>query len=142
MVFGITTFEGLGGSFLITGFTFGLIDTNDLGSTVPGFLTRLLQPELRVLHCFNSGFAGVLRQVMHAFGTALLLALPQVLQLLLAGFFATGFGRALSGRQFFRCRFFQVFFAAGFLAAAFFLGGFGSLFWGLFFLNCHNLPFF
>src|SRR5258705_13955880 len=39
VVFGITIFKGLGGSFLITGFTLGLIDTNDLGSIVPGFFT-------------------------------------------------------------------------------------------------------
>src|SRR5258705_7556943 len=39
VVFGITIFKGLGGSFLMTGFTLGLIDTNDLGSIVPGFFT-------------------------------------------------------------------------------------------------------
>src|SRR4249919_1677914 len=38
VVFGITILEGLGGSFLITGFTFCLIDTNDFGSITPGFL--------------------------------------------------------------------------------------------------------
>jgi hypothetical protein len=29
---------GFGGSFLMIGFTLGFIDTNDLGSTAPGFL--------------------------------------------------------------------------------------------------------
>jgi len=37
VVFGITTFVGLGGSFLITGLAVGLIDTKDLGSTAPFF---------------------------------------------------------------------------------------------------------
>jgi hypothetical protein len=37
VVLGITIFECFGGSFFITGFTLTLIDTNDLGSTTPGF---------------------------------------------------------------------------------------------------------
>jgi hypothetical protein len=35
VVFGITTFVGLGGSFLTTGFAVGFIETNDLGSGAP-----------------------------------------------------------------------------------------------------------
>jgi len=38
VVFGITTFDGLGGSFFITGLAVGLIDTRDFGSNAPGFL--------------------------------------------------------------------------------------------------------
>src|SRR5688500_11023899 len=40
VVLGMITFMGFGGSFLITGFTFCLIDTSDLGSALPGFFTR------------------------------------------------------------------------------------------------------
>ena len=41
VVRGITTFPGLGGSFLITGFTVCFIDTNDLGSLAEGFFTGM-----------------------------------------------------------------------------------------------------
>jgi hypothetical protein len=37
VVFGIATFAGFGGSFLITGFAVGFIDTKDLGSNALGF---------------------------------------------------------------------------------------------------------
>jgi len=39
VVFGITILDGLGGSFFITGFAVGLIDTSDCGSKAPGFFT-------------------------------------------------------------------------------------------------------
>src|SRR3977135_4480349 len=55
VVFGITTFVGLGGSFFITGFAVGLIDTKDLGSTAPFFFTAGFAATGGGGACFTSG---------------------------------------------------------------------------------------
>ncbi|MFN8289347.1 MAG: hypothetical protein U0U70_03700 [Chitinophagaceae bacterium] len=113
VVFGITILAGFGGSFFITGCTFGFMETRDLGSTPP-FLTG----------AGGSAFAtGAGAGLAGAFGAGLG-----------AGFAAFGLGAFATGLAAFLgagltaflgaglgADFFTVFFAAG-LAAGFFLG--------------------
>ncbi|MDP4263958.1 MAG: hypothetical protein Q8941_15630 [Bacteroidota bacterium] len=131
VVFGITTFVGLGGSFFITGFVAGLIETSDLGSTNPFFLATGLTTGGGVgVAGFTSGLWGVLATTFEAglaagffSGTVFLDAGLAAIFLdtgvsfflgaafLLATGFETGFLTAFLGADL----------AAGFLEAGFFL---------------------
>src|SRR5688572_25657302 len=121
VVFGITTLEGLGGSFLITCFTEGFIDTNDLGSLLFGFLGATKGAGFSAGLATTAGFAATGAGLVTCFcGTTLA-----------AGFFgATFFGAGfLAGADFFTvffvtAVFLEAAFGAGlvaFLAACFFL---------------------
>ncbi|HEU4574573.1 MAG TPA: hypothetical protein VFS36_06185 [Chitinophagaceae bacterium] len=96
VVFGITTFTGLGGSFFTIGFTGGFIDTSDLGSVPAGF--------------FGAGFTGWL------LGAGLLTT----------AFLGAGFGSGFFGAVFLATAAFTAFLAAGlaaFLGAVLFGAG-------------------
>jgi len=95
VVRGMITLPDFGGSFLITGCTFGLIDTNDLGSTAPDFFGGGSGTGFAPF-CTGSGFATGLGRGFFAkiFGAP---------TMGLDGFLATGLG----------ADFFTVFFATG-----------------------------
>ena len=97
LVFGITTLVAFGGSFLVIGDTLSLIDTNDLGSTWPGFLATT----------FGAGGSGLAA----TFGAGLATGFATTFD---TGFFATGLGAAFLGAGFLGTDFFTVFFATGF----------------------------
>jgi hypothetical protein len=127
VVLGITTLEGLGGSFLITGVTFGFIDTNDFGSTTPFF------------NGFGggSGFTALAGGFAAGFGAGLGGCLGAGLLAPVPICFLGG------GGVFLGADFFTVFFAAGFFTAAFFPGlGLAAFLETCFFLLAIELPFF
>ncbi|HEX7904963.1 MAG TPA: hypothetical protein VF487_13895 [Chitinophagaceae bacterium] len=137
VVFGITSLVGLGGSFLITGFTFCFIETKDWGSLGLGFLITT-GGFSTALAATATGFTGA------ATGLATGLAICFCGTGFAAGFFAgalatgfEGFFAALAG-----IGFFTIFFGAGFLATAFFGAGLLAFFGAGFFLLAMSYPFF
>jgi hypothetical protein len=105
VIFGITTFDGLGGSFFKICFTGGFIVTRDLGSLGFGFLATMGTAGLAA----GAGATGFAIGLAAGLDTALTVFRGAGLATFLgAGFLATVF---LAG-----------FFAAGFLATAFLVG--------------------
>jgi hypothetical protein len=116
-VLGITILDGLGGSFLMIGCTFGFIETSDFGSTPP-FLTGAISGlATGTAVAFTTGLDA-------AFGEDLAEGFPAAVRATLVtaflGAVLTGFlPVTFFGEGFV---FFTVFFAAGFFGAGFFLG--------------------
>jgi hypothetical protein len=107
VVFGITILDGFGGSFFITGFAVGLIETNDCGS-FPDFLTMGFGG-CACCTGLGSGFATGLTGTLGATGFAAT-----------TGFFTAGL--AMGFDDFFATGALAAFLTAGFLATAFFAG--------------------
>ncbi|HEX4876596.1 MAG TPA: hypothetical protein VFV31_07985 [Chitinophagaceae bacterium] len=151
VVLGITTFDGFGGSFLVTGATFGFIETNDLGSTVPGFLATGLGAGagsgLATGALATTGLAtGLGAGLATGFAAGLVTFFGAGLAAFFGAAFAAGFAGFFAG---FGADFFTVFLAAGFLAAGFppdrraGLGaGLAAFLGACFFLVAINYPFF
>jgi hypothetical protein len=117
VVFGITTFVGFGGSFLITGLAVGFIETRDLGSFGFGFFIGAGGA--------GGGAAGFASTFLAATGAALFATgLTAFGATGLAAFLTTGFeglAALAAGFAVFLATGLGVFLAAGFFGAGFFL---------------------
>src|SRR5204863_3134054 len=132
VIFGITTFDGLIGSFFKTCFTGGLNVTRDLGSFGFGFFGSTTG--------FSTGFGAGAGAAATGLATGFATGLATTLATGFAGFVGAGLATFL-GAGFFATTFLAGFFAAGFLATAF-LAGFAGFLGAVFFLLAISSGFF